>query len=478
MNPDLYNKEKKIYIGSTSVNAKKILYFFLQHRLRIFGFISNNQSEIKYLYGIPVYTLNSLFLDESIIIVDENEKDLFNDEKIYLIDSETFCKEEFFFENSMIKKCNAPLMLTMILSRSMGKNSFFLVKSSEYGFWENVIKTLGLNMDKTRILSVDIENEKIYELAYYNPDDIIIFITYFNAVEIEKILDDIGLIKTLHYVHIYNSFSGHVTDRYSGFDWFLGNTYSETKDLPGFFINGCKGECTQQIVILGNSTTDPLFYPQKAWPEFLYERYNRQKKNVIIYNGAITDYSSSNELMKLLRDVILLSPDIVVSYSGFIDFRQYVERYPHINLNLMRTGEAWKKEECKEVIYGLPDDRTAYTRWLENEKIMHKICEMYNIKFYGILQPWIGSENEDAVSKLKIWNENYWSVVFPQFDKLLENASDFKKGIQSSVEKYNWLYDCTSIFAEINDESIYFDSIHTNEKGNRIIADVVWNILN
>lgn len=326
----------------------------------------------------------------------------------------------------------------------------------------------------------DTDSEQIYDLMYLDIEKLMVFISLFGYKEMEETLISIGLKPTQNFVHISNSFSGHITDKYFGFDWLLGNTFVgkiDEKCCNGFYVHSNTKAPSYKIVILGNSTTDPLFYPQKSWPEMLWEKYIARHIDVIIYNGAITDYSSNNEVIKFIRDVLRLDPDIVVSYSGVIDFGEYIPDYPYVNLNLMRTSKEWEEKSNKKVVYGLEDHRSAYERWLENETIIHQICEMKGISFSAVLQPWIGSDCVAPTEKLQIWNDYYWEVEYPQFNKYISNAQEFKERIVADVKKNDWLHDFTNIFEQIDDTDIYYDSIHVNEIGNQIVAEKFYELI-
>lgn len=481
-NLNLLNEKNKVYILSTNLNAKKIFLFLLQYKVRVLGFAEKDRQNERRIYSLPIYSLDEIDEKDSVYVVDNGQWDSFSSlvdkTKVYRIDSKYFNRNEFIFqENGQMRKCNAALMLTMILARTQKKQAVFLVNSAEYAFWSNLVNVLQNTLSNVLIIDVDTEYDKIFDMAYYDRARVIVFVTIFEHKNITEILLEIGLKQTEHFICIYNSFSGHITDQYYGFDWLLGNTFKQEQECPGFYIHGKLSNRQKRIVLLGNSVTDPLFYPQKSWPEILYEKYKKDGINLIIYNGAITDYSSTNEVIKLYRDVLLLEPDIVVSYSGIIDFRQYVKDYPYINLNLMKTSEKWEGENSKEVIHGIKDKRSAYERWMNNEKIMYQICQINNICFYGVLQPWIGSECMDPCEKLQMWSENYWQISFPQFDKFIANARDFKTNICSDVEENDWLFDFSNIFEKIDDSQIYFDSIHVNEYGNRIIAENFFKLL-
>ena len=480
INPDLVDGKHQVYIWSTDMDAKCSLFTLLQHKVPVSGFIAKEQT--GQLYSLPIFLQDEVEEENSIYVISQNNlemaRDSVEEEKLYFMDSPEIEKKEFIFkENGEFRKCNAALMLTMILSRIKGKKAIFLVSSDYLAFWNNLAFVLRRAMTDVSIISVDQEFEKIYDYLYYDADELIFFIATFDYTESVQTLKELGFKETQHYVYIHNSFSGHITNKYYGYDWYLGNTFIEDKEFPGFFIHGNLHHAQKKIVILGNSVTDPLFYPQKSWPEMFWEKCREHSENIVLFNGAITDYNSSNEVIKLFRDVLILEPDIVVSYSGCIDFREYVPDFPYINLNLMRTSQKWQDDCKKEVIYGLPDRRSAYDRWISNEKIMYQICRLHNICFYGVLQPWIGSECENPCEKLQVWRDNYWSVSFPQFAKLLSNAKEFKSRIKADIEQYNWMFDFTGIFSEIEDSDIFFDSIHVNERGNQIISERVGNLL-
>lgn len=482
INPVLLDRRKSIYILGVTTDCKKIFYQLLQYKVKVAGFIVEKKQEMQTLYGLKILQLDEAKEKNSVYVIAKDEWDLLSDliqnDNIFFAETKDLQQNEFLFlEDGIEKRCNASLMLTMILSRTKKKKAVFLIHSCDYDFWANLREVLQDEIEEATLISIDQEIEKIYDLMYCDMDKLIIFISVFETKEISEMLLELGFKQTQHFVFLHNSFSGNTTDRYEGFDWLLGNTYKLSKDYPGYYINGDLADNHKKIVVLGNSATDPLFYPQKAWPEMLWEKCMEKQIPVTICNGAITDYNSSNELIKMLRDIIAMKPDIVISYSGFIDFREYVPEYPYLNLNLMRTSREWEKNQDREVIYGIKDQRSAYERWINNEKMMHQICQVHQISFYGVLQPWIGSEYENPCVKLKTWSEHYWKIAFPQFENLVENAKEFKEKIRYDIEENSWLFDFTDIFSEIEDAEIYFDSIHVNEYGNEVVSEKIGRML-
>ena len=108
---------------------------------------------------------------------------------------------------------------------------------------------------------------------------------------------------------------------------------------------------------------------------------------------------------------------------------------------------------------------------------MKSVCDTFGIRFMAILQPWIGSELTSENIYLKQWFFDYWNVVYPQFVDFLDNAETFKSQINKDLCRYSWLKDFTSIFGEIENQRVYFDSVHVNELGNSIVAQNVYQVL-
>ena len=92
-------------------------------------------------------------------------------------------------------------------------------------------------------------------------------------------------------------------------------------------------------MITGGSTTDDTFSNQKSWPSFLSKILKERKLSHVIYNGGIVGYNSSQELLKTIRDINILKPHIVISYSGINDFYRGTNDFihPYIPLHISKN---------------------------------------------------------------------------------------------------------------------------------------------
>ena len=315
---DYCEQGEKIYIKGVEVKSAKVLYDLLYACIPVVGFVvdSFESIDVDNLYGLPIC------------------------ENIDGITVEELVKKD----SGITEKWNMALMLTMINSRFHNRPVVFIIQEAMREFWTNLIVTMKL--EDASIISVENGMDEIYELSYQDTERLIVAIAVADMEEeVAESLKLLGLEETKNILYIHNSFSGNFTSEYKGFDWMLGNTYAPESSLPGFCeyrsFDGESADEVLRIVVLGNSAADPFFYRQTSWPEYLSQIYREKGKKCIIWNGAITDYNSGNELTKLIRDAIHLSPDIIISYSGVIDFRNYKQGYPFINLNLQRTTEKW-----------------------------------------------------------------------------------------------------------------------------------------
>ena len=209
VNPDLLDKNNKIYILSTDIYAKYTFFTLLQNEVPVSGFASEKST--GKLYSLPIVSFDETADENSVYVICESNwemcKGKVDESRVYLIDSQYAEKTEFTFKENGggVKKCNAALMITMILSRTKGKKPVFLIQSESLGFWENLLSVLGNEVVDASIISVDLESEKIYDFLYYDLNELLFFVAVFDYKEIALTLKELGrtiFIFTIHLVGI------------------------------------------------------------------------------------------------------------------------------------------------------------------------------------------------------------------------------------------------------------------------------------
>ncbi|MDR2171569.1 MAG: GDSL-type esterase/lipase family protein [Planctomycetaceae bacterium] len=284
------------------------------------------------------------------------------------------------------------------------------------------------------------------------------------------------------------------------------------------------------IVCLGGSTTDPFYKSQTninnnknpningAWAEELARLMQNQNINGTVFCGGTSGYNTSNDLLKLIRDVIEIKPDAVVSYGGYNDlvmkrdFKFYNNlQYDYYRVTQIKSAvlprtfflpnliryfakikEIKKEEERKknntftqiELYGGIKSELNETDFMIRNWKLMNAICQSQNIKFYAILQPCVGSSEKTINNKTiieKNWNKSYVNIDEqwrPSLKTLVKNYNDAKNKIQKNNN--NFIHDFTDIFDNHNLNEIYaydIDPCHISQKGNKIIAEKIFNII-
>lgn len=357
---------------------------------------------------------------------------------------------------------------------------------SQY-IYENLIE-LGINVlyfveDDTKINELKgkmIKNP--FELFAENKKDIFVLVARMtNHGEAYRKLIDMNFIYekdfTIMGIHGY-------MDACDSVDTLLG--YNRNDDLLGFRIFGENKENSYKIVTLGGSTTDPSLGYCKSWSEFLYCELKKLGYDITVYCGGLAGYASTQEFLKLNRDVLELNPNMVLTLSGVNDavfLGDIGEKYPFVNgyqsnffnyllKNNIMPPDTLDMRNVRNISYGLDSKLSDYEIWINNMRKMNSVCNEFDIIFRGFLQPMIYCGGYIIDPELENMFEEYiklnkGNVVEKKVNK--DNMEFFIKNIKKHLNKYPYIIDLTNVFSGMS--NVYFDWCHYNEKGSFIIAD-------
>lgn len=281
----------------------------------------------------------------------------------------------------------------------------------------------------------------------------------------------------------------------------LGHNQPGGEHWPGF--KTCLGSGSPEartIVTLGASTTDSFLSRYSAyflsWPEFLGRRLAAAGARVNLFNGAVIDYTSSQELIKLIRDVIPQAPDTVISFSGISDFNKYIPpekeavyganadfksmlnrcRRPFLSRStelFYSTGQQHFLEHAHwrdkgdlggEISFGLRNDKTGARFWVDNMRMMHALGREFGFTFIGILQPSVYTLQN---SKFQALNQKHINTRWGcQLERKMRRCYDQAREL---IAEYQYILDYTSIFDAV-DDYVYCDYAHVIPEANQIIA--------
>ena len=232
--------------------------------------------------------------------------------------------------------------------------------------------------------------------------------------------------------------------KYKNIDTLLGYAYHDTFVNPpsdafpmtyqdGFVVYGKKrGNIDWRtlerpvIVALGGSTTEPNRRGDyNSWPEEMARLMKEKNIRGTVVNGGVGGYSSSQELLKFIRDVIEIAPDIVITYHGVNedDFGPvpYPMNVPYLHSVLtdlvygkrtsvffpntvyfIKSFYSDKKDGIHDISRGIPTHKSQAEYLIRNVKLMDAIAEQHGIKHVSILQPYIMTGNfADFLKKSK-----------------------------------------------------------------------------
>ncbi len=257
--------------------------------------------------------------------------------------------------------------------------------------------------------------------------------------------------------------------------------------LPGFvaFVPPSQKEWPRPwIVALGGSTTDPLL-GNGSWPGALSRLMQKQNIAGTVINGGVGAYSTSQELLKLIRDVVELKPDLVISYSGINEQGKWGQM-PHPMVHprqrdlfdqllspsrnpppvftntvflLTHLGKQNRRTEIP-LEFGIPTEKTPGEFWMRNVNLMHAVAVASEIRYLSIIQPVIGIAGTEPEPR----------HAHKMTEKYLTDLQDSYAIARRSAETTPFLVDFSGILARRSD--VFFDDArHINEQGNEIVAN-------
>lgn len=282
-------------------------------------------------------------------------------------------------------------------------------------------------------------------------------------------------------------------------------SYNRTIDkLEGFEIFGDKENPNAKVIVaLGGSTTESTYLFIKGWAQYLAEILMKEHLPVKIYCGGVAGYSSSQELLKLIRDVLPMKPDMVLSYSGLNDLYGYpkptekirdgrpfithfqVEFIEKIIEKLTPAREQlpvmhdlmWQENGNTTVYYGLKNKKTASELWLDNTRIMYAIAKEFGFPFFSFFQPFAFNGFYKITEKQRIlYSRKSPTCIQDGYAKWGTPYADDVKKIIDAIKNSSYIYDFSKIFEE--SDGVYFDASHVYERGNVIIAQKIYEKIN
>ena len=265
---------------------------------------------------------------------------------------------------------------------------------------------------------------------------------------------------------------------YRCFDNLLGYAQDIKKQPNGFYcfqgydlwpVKNRSVKPMLKILTLGGSTSDT--WSNNNWPKFLAKILNENGQSAIIYNGGCGGYASSQEMLKLIRDIRAIQPTHVLSYSGINDFVEWVnDDYPMVHLYQKSIAEYLVKESgaFDKWSPGLKSMHHRAENFLYHGYLMLKASEFIGARFLQILQPTLGASEKYIFSerekKMFAKAGEKYNLDLKAFYSEVRNLC-VKENIQYCIDMSDCLNSLTDIFTP--------DIRHVNDEGNMKIAQEI-----
>lgn len=251
-------------------------------------------------------------------------------------------------------------------------------------------------------------------------------------------------------------------------------------NTTGYTILGDVEKAELIVAVLGNSTTELGFAHLKSWVDFFYEKMNLKKTCAVIC-GGVRKNNTSQELIRLIRDIIPKRPDIVISVDGICNNAasykdKLVPKHPYIwnwqkevmkkSVLNKRVYDGESKTSIKSVSYGLCDERSFAEWWLDDIRMMHSICTEFGIKYLSFLQPsvYIGDYAVNGAEHL------------PSDSRYVKEHIKWYNRAREMAKGYSYIIDTSDLLE--NESDVFWDTVHLYEKGNAILAEKIVDCLN
>ena len=279
------------------------------------------------------------------------------------------------------------------------------------------------------------------------------------------------------------------------------NKHPILQGTTGFASYGMEGRGSSRLrlIALGGSTTDPLtgvyledpqvdFFDPQNWPQSLAGILLESGVKAQVLNGGVAGYSSNQELLKFIRDVIPLMPDVVVCLDGVNDlgFIQSVRSHPMVHpyqqklLNgiskpsaavllpntraLVESKFTQSGRHIDGVNMGTEVDISAAAQWEWNCRIMNAIAKEHGIKFAAFLQPILGYGEYNISPK-----EN--EMLEEKGLQYLTLVREFYDEARLVCDRNSFCVDLTNVFED--EANVYLDPRHQNTQGVQILAKMI-----
>ena len=223
-----------------------------------------------------------------------------------------------------------------------------------------------------------------------------------------------------------------------------------------------------RLMCIGNSTS---LWPASAWSLDLAKAMTSDARKVAVYNGAGKGNTSSQEVVRVLRDAPAIKPDIIISLSGICDIGYLLnaKNYPFRHKYTRRAMDFLKEHKViDDVVFGVPDAASPAEVWCRNQRLARVMANDMGIKMLTFLQPVQGFGAYTQSPEEAAFFAQKAPVILKAADKsyldcLVEFYTEVLQIMGADPERYDHIINFTDAFEDC--PNAYRDHRHQSELG-------------
>lgn len=223
-----------------------------------------------------------------------------------------------------------------------------------------------------------------------------------------------------------------------------------------------------RLLSMGNSTS---LWPEADWSRRLGMLLREEGCDIGVFHGAGKGNSSSQELIRVIRDAPAIRANAIVSLSGICDIGHLLnsKNYPFAHKYVRRILQfAVAAGLAQEITYGYPDPISPAQSWCRNQRLAGAVARELGIPILVFLQPVQGYGLYDMTPEEKIFFEGKARVVLQAIDKpygqcVTEFYDEVKEIMAKVPTAYKHVVDFTDVFADC--PGAYRDHRHQSPSG-------------
>lgn len=208
-----------------------------------------------------------------------------------------------------------------------------------------------------------------------------------------------------------------------------------------------------RLMTVGNSTS---LWPASDWSRQMAEMLRANGVDLGLFHGAGKGNTSSQDVLRVIRDAAAIKPHLVVSLSGICDIGHLLNSkgYPFAHKYVRRLLDFTKSYGfARDTVYGYPDPASAAEVWCRNQRIAYVVAKSLGADYLVFLQPVMGFGaydrnadeaalfDEKAVVVLQAVNKPYGVCV-------TEFYTEVQKIMAADPVGHAHIVDFTDVFAD------------------------------